>query len=142
MKRFFTILFIAFATIACESNETPTAPNQPQANPGIGEIENFYINIKEDQLSAFSVTFDILPEHKEDLYYYDIISKGRLSEVSISSLKAEIIAGAEKMAELTGSSFDEVLATMLTSGDKLDICSNAGYRPETDFVIYAFYWDE
>ena len=31
---------------------------------------------------------------------------------------------------------------MLTSGDKLDICSNAGYRPETDFVIYAFYWDE
>ena len=142
MKRFFTILFIAFATIACESNETPTAPNQPQDNPGIGEIENFYINIKEDQLSAFSVTFDILPEHKEDLYYYDIISKGRLSEVSISSLKAEIIAGAEKMAELTGSSFDEVLATMLTSGDKLDICSNAGYRPETDFVIYAFYWDE
>jgi hypothetical protein len=31
---------------------------------------------------------------------------------------------------------------MLFKGDQLDFLSNAGYRENTDFVIFAFYWDE
>ena len=141
MKSLLSILLVAFAAIAC--NETPMTPAPPQDNPGSGvEDKNFTIIINKDKLSAYSVSFDIVPADKERLYYYDIISKGRLSEADAATIKEEIITGAQKLADLTGSSFDEVLATMLSSGDKLDICSNAGYRPETDFVVYAFYWDD
>lgn len=101
----------------------------------------FEINVQEDMLAAYSVTFDIKPSDKTRLYYYDIISKERFAEVDINTLKKEVEEGAEKLSELTGTPYNEVIASMLTIGDKLNVLSNAGYRPECDFYIYAFYWD-
>ena len=101
----------------------------------------FTINVHEDLLAAYSVTFDIVPADKDRLYYYEIISKARISEIDVTTLKAEIIEGVEKLAQFTGSSYEEVLASTLKSGDQLNVLSNAGYRPDCDFYIYAFYWD-
>lgn len=139
MKRLFFILLAISALAACSKHDEPN--NQKQPEPINPEPATFNISIQEDKLAAFSVTFDIVPEDKEAKYYYDIISKARISEVDINTVKAEIEAGAAKMAELTGSTYDEVLDKMLMKGDKLNILSNAGYRPDTDFYIYAFYWD-
>lgn len=122
---------------AC-SPDTPTPEPEPQPEP---ENNLFNISVQEDKLAAFSVTFDIIPEDKEALYYYDIISKARIGEIDIDTLKTEIEAGSAKMSELTGTPYDEVLAQMLSKGDQLNVLSNAGYRPETEFYIYAFYWD-
>ena len=137
MKRFYLFILAMMAFAAC-SPDTPTPEPQPQPEP---EKSLFNISVQEDKLSAFSVTFDIVPEDKEAKYYYDIISKARISEIDINTLKDEIEAGSAKMAELTGTPYDEVLEQMLSKGDQLSVLSNAGYRPETDFYIYAFYWD-
>ena len=139
MNRFYLFTLAVLAMVAC-SPETPTPEPQPEPQPE-PEKALFNISVHEDKLSAFSVTFDIIPEDKEALYYYDIISKARIGEIDIDTLKSEIEEGSAKMAELTGTPYDEVLAQMLSKGDQKDILSNAGYRPETDFYIYAFYWD-
>lgn len=138
MKRFFLFILATMALAACSNTDEPI---NPEPTPMPEKPASFKISVQEDKLAAFSVTFDIVPEDKEAKYYYDIISKARIDEVKLELLKADIEAGAAKMAELTGSTFDEVLNTMLTQGDKLNILSNAGYRPDTDFYIYAFYWD-
>ena len=136
MKRLFFYLLVILATVAC------TKPNNPEPNPEpTPTTPSFNISVQEDKLAAFSVTFDIVPEDKEAKYYYDIISKARIGEVNIKTLKREIEEGSAKMAELTGTPYEEVLEQMLSKGDQLNILSNAGYRPETDFYIYAFYWD-
>lgn len=162
MKKLFYIL-IATASIAlyaCENDE-PTTPNdqQPpveeQPNPDEGEDDGkddgengdeseatlFSINIDAEMLSAYSVSFDILPADKEALYYFDIISKARVATLDVATIKAEIEEGARGMAQMTGTPYEEVLASMLTAGDKLDEYSYAGYRPETEYCVYAFYWD-
>lgn len=134
MKKLLVSLFAISALFACDNERV-----DPQPQPEPLKID---IAVHEDQLAAFSVTFDIMPEDKDALYYYDIISKARLSEVDVVTIKEEIIEGVNRMAELTGSSYDEVLAQVLSKGDMMDVCSNAGYRPETEFCIYAFYWDD
>lgn len=110
------------------------------SNPDDPEV-NFCINVQDDKLAAYTVTFDIKPSDKTRRYYYDVISKERFAEVDINTLKKEVEEGAEKLSELTGTPYNEVIASMLTIGDKLNVLSNAGYRPECDFYIYAFYWD-
>ena len=110
------------------------------SNPDDLEV-NFCINVQDDKLAAYTVTFDIKPSDKTRRYYYDVISKERFAEVDINTLKKEVEEGAEKLSELTGTPYNEVIASMLTIGDKLNVLSNAGYRPECDFYIYAFYWD-
>lgn len=139
MKRLFFYLLVILATVAC------TKPNNPEPKPTPDDPQEqaptFNISVQEDKLAAFSVTFDIVPEDKEAKYYYDIISKARIGEVNIKTLKREIEEGSAKMAELTGTPYEEVLEQMLSKGDNLNILSNSGYRPETDFYIYAFYWD-
>jgi hypothetical protein len=141
MKRFFLYLLAILAMMAC-SKETNNQQPQPQPEPEpTPQAATFNISVQEDKLAAFSVTFDIVPEDKEAKYYYDIISKARISEINIAALKNEIEEGSAKMAELTGTPYEEVLEQMLSKGDQFDILSNAGYRPETDFYIYAFYWD-
>ncbi|MBO5829976.1 MAG: hypothetical protein J6R01_00020 [Alistipes sp.] len=137
MKRFYLYILAMLVMAAC-SPDTPTPEPEPQPEP---ENNLFNISVQEDKLAAFSVTFDIIPEDKEALYYYDIISKARIGEIDIDTLKTEIEAGSAKMSELTGTPYDEVLAQMLSKGDQLNVLSNAGYRPETEFYIYAFYWD-
>ena len=134
MKRIFFYLLAILALVACSDDvNSDPAPKPSKAL--------FNISVDEDKLSAFSVTFDIVPEDKDALYYYDIISKARVVELDVATIKKEIEEGSAKMAELTGTPYDEVLATMLSKGDKLDVLSNAGYRPDTDFYIYAFHWD-
>lgn len=135
MKRFYLYILAMLVMAAC-SPDTPTPEPEPQPENNL-----FNISVQEDKLAAFSVTFDIIPEDKEALYYYDIISKARIGEIDIDTLKTEIEEGSAKMAELTGTPYDEVLAQMLSKGDQLNVLSNAGYRPETEFYIYAFYWD-
>ena len=138
MKQTFLFILAAMTMVACSKTNEPINP-KPKPTPE--KPASFNISVQEDKLAAFSVTFDIVPEDKEAKYYYDIISKARIDEINLKLIKAEIEAGAAKMAELTGSTFEEVLNTMLLQGDKLNILSNAGYRPDTDFYIYAFYWD-
>lgn len=140
MKRFFLFILAISTFVACSEFNQNDTPNNKEPEPN-EPTALFNISVQEDKLAAYSVTFDVVPSDKDRLYYYDIISKGRIGEVNIVSLKREIEEGSAKMAELTGTPYEEVLATMLTKGDKLDILSNAGYRPETDFYIYAFYWD-
>jgi hypothetical protein len=137
MKRLLYTILALSAFVAC-SPEQPNPEPQPQPQP---EKALFNISVQENKLAAFSVTFDIVPEDKDAKYYFDIISKARIAEIDINTLKAEIEAGSAKMAELTGTPYDEVLEQMLSKGDQLNVLSNAGYRPETDFYIYAFYWD-
>lgn len=143
-----SVTFALLAFIACEK-ETPIPDDSPEhvepnTPPDESETDTtvlFDISIQEDKLAAYSVTFDIRPVDTNRLYYYDIISKARFSEFNISTIKNELMVSVEKLAELTGSSQEEVLSAMLVKGDNLDICSNNGYKPETDFYIYAFYWD-
>ena len=138
MKRFFFFLLASVALVACSNDEPNT--NKPEPDDPTPST-TFNISVQEDKLAAFSVTFDIVPDDKDAKYYYDIISKARISEINIATLKTEIEEGSAKMAELTGTPYEEVLEQMLSKGDQLNILSNAGYRPETDFYIYAFYWD-
>ncbi|MBR5818791.1 MAG: hypothetical protein IKY50_02160 [Alistipes sp.] len=140
MKRFFFYLLAIMTMVACSKENNEPQP-QPEPQPDPTPVASFNISVQEDKLAAFSVTFDIVPDDKEAKYYYDIISKARISEINIAALKNEIEEGSAKMAELTGTPYEEVLDQMLSKGDQLNILSNAGYRPETDFYIYAFYWD-
>lgn len=133
MKKLLASLLLMVSITACEEKITPEPPQPEQTL--------FNISVQEDKLAAYSVTFDIRPEDGSTPYYYDIISKGRLETVDVAALKSEIMEGVEKMSEMTGTPVDEVLAATLCVGDKLDILSNAGYRPETEFCIYAFYWE-
>ena len=132
MKRFFFYLLAIMTMVACSKESNEPQP-QPEPQPDPTPVASFNISVQEDKLAAFSVTFDIVPDDKEAKYYYDIISKARISEINIAALKNEIEQGSAKMAELTGTRYEEVLEQMLSKGDQLNILSNAGYRPETDF---------
>ena len=140
MKRFFLFIFAISALTACSDSLKDDAPNNNEPTPD-PSTALFNISVQEDKLAAYSVTFDVVPSDKDRRYYYDIISKARIGEVDMESLKREIEESSVKLSQLTGTPYEEVLATMLSQGDKRNILSNAGYRPETDFYIYAFYWD-
>lgn len=152
MKKLFYTLIAIMALSVCACENEPTTPDEQ--NPPVDQKPNpddendteeenllFNINIDSEMLSAYSVSFDILPKDKGALYYYDIISKARVSTLDIATIKAEIEEGARGMSQMTGTPYEEVLASMLTAGDKLDEYSYAGYRPETEYCVYAFYWD-
>lgn len=83
------------------------------------------------------MTFDIVPDDKDAKYYYDIISKARISEINIATLKTEIEEGSAKMAELTGTPYEEVLEQILSKGDQLNILSNSGCSPAEEFFTTA-----
>jgi hypothetical protein len=136
------------AFVACETpnNEPPVNNDNGIENPDdtIPVIEDeplFTINVHEDKLSAYSVEFDIIPSDKSKMYYYNITSKSRLSQLDIKAIKKEKTDAAEKAAEFYGTTVEEELAQMLMTGDLLNYTSADGYRPEYDFCIYAFYWD-
>lgn len=151
MKKFLLTLstvLVLMAFVACEhpNDEPPVNDDPGMENPedSVPEVNNeplFVINIDEDKLSAYSVGFDIIPSDKEKMYYYNIASKARISQVDINAIKKEKTEAAEKAAEFYGTTVEEELAQMLMKGDLLDFVSADGYRPEYDFCIYAFYWD-
>ncbi|MBO7317993.1 MAG: hypothetical protein J6U43_04650, partial [Bacteroidales bacterium] len=109
--------------------------------PVVDDEPLFTINVHEDKLSAYSVVFDIIPADKSKMYYYNITSKARVSEIDIKAIKKEKLEAAEKAATLYGTTPEEELAQMLMTGDLLNFTSADGYRPEYEFCIYAFYWD-
>ena len=106
-------LLAMMAFVACEKpmdeppfNDDPAGDTPTDTIPAPSDTieENlpeplFTINVHEDQLAAYSVTFDIVPADKDRLYYYEIISKARISEIDVTTLKAEIIEGVEKLVE-------------------------------------------
>lgn len=154
-KLFYTLIAIAsIAMCACDTDEPITPDDQKPSvdDPSTGGDEDgdeddkekellFNINIDTEKLSAFSVSFDIVPKDKSALYYFDIISKARVSTLDVNAIKAEVEEGARGMSEMTGTPYEEVLASILSSGDRLDEYSYAGYRPETEYCVYVFYWD-
>lgn len=128
-------LFVGFA--AC-SNDEPVQPGTPQPTPmGTG----FEVTVHDNQLSAWSVGFDICPEEKEQTYYFDVISKARWEQTDLAELQTEIDESIRGLAQMSGATYEETLEGMLHKGDRLNEYSGAGYRPETDFYIFAFYWD-
>lgn len=135
--------------VACETpkgdeppvNNDPVVENPADTVPAVKDEPLFIIDVKEDKLSAYSVAFDIIPSDKNKMYYFNITSKARISQVDINTIKKEKNAAAEKAAGFYGTTVEEELAQMLVKGDLLDFVSADGYRPEYDFCIYAFYWD-
>ncbi len=125
-------LLLAFA--ACTNEEEPPTPPAPAE-------EGFEITVHEESLTAYSVSFDIRPKKSNATYYYDVISKARWEESDLATMQAEIEEAIHSLADMTSTPYEETLAGMLFRGDQLNIYSGAGYRANTDFYIYAYYWD-
>ena len=143
MKNLFFALLAAILLLSC-TKEGPAENNDPNGNDTPGDTIStlFDIEIDNGAVTPWSVAFDILPEEKERMYYYNIASKTNWSSIDIQAIKDDVQSSAEGLSEMTGTPVEEVLASILTTGDVLDFYSDAGYRPETDYVIYAFYWDD
>lgn len=135
MKKSIFAIALLLGAIACNTDEGPTPV------PPAPTYDGFEITVHADKLTAWSVVFDICPKQKEATYYYDIISKARWEQTTPAQLQAEIAESIEKLAEMSQTSYEETLDQMLFKGDMLNTYSGAGYRAETDFYIYAFYWD-
>ena len=135
MKKFILSLITMVALVACNENNTPETPQPPVEN------KDFVITVDESQLSAYQVVFSVYPEDKSKIYYCDVMSKARWEETDVMDLVRELDAALLSFADMTGATYDEVVEQMLNKGDTVDFCSNSGYRGDTDFVIYAFYWD-
>lgn len=133
------IYFISFiALVACEktparNDNGPTPPPAPETGITI-EVDN-------QRLTAFQVVYSLYPDDKEAYYYCDVMSKARWETADLSSIRAEFDESLRNFAEMTGATYDEVLEQMLFKGDNVGLLSNAGYRANTEFVIFAFYWD-
>jgi hypothetical protein len=59
-----------------------------------------------------------------------------------SNLNDDIDEALRNYAQMTEATYEEVCEQMLFKGDNENFISDAGYRENTDFVIYAFYWQE
>lgn len=129
------ITFVAFAACNPENNPAPTPKPEPQTN----SIE---ITVDEELLTAYQVVYSLVPEDKDAYYYCNVMSKARWESADIATIKAEFEASLENFANMTCATMEEVKEQMLFKGDELNFVSNAGYRANTDFVIFAFYWDK
>ena len=131
---------MAFATlVACDTSEVPDGPKPgPEPTPE-NEIK---IEVDESRLTAYQVIYSIYPEDKDAYFYCDVMSKARYETADLNEVKVEFDTALRNYAQMTEASYEEVCEQMLFKGDQKDFVSNAGYRENTDFVIYAFYWDE
>ena len=129
---------MAIATfVACDNKEVDPTPT-PNPTP-----ENkISIEVDEERLTAYQVIYSIYPEDKDAYFYCDVISKARFESADLNNIKAEFDQALRNYAQMTEASYDEVCEQMLFKGDQEDFLSNAGYRENTDFVIYAFFWNE
>lgn len=115
----------------------------PEVKVLVGDdVPGFEIRVHSDKLTAWSVVFDICPEDKKMTYYYDIVSKGRWETMDLKEYRQGIEESIRSLAEFTDTSYEETLQGILNSGDLLNLYNGAGYRPETEFYVVAFYWDE
>ena len=130
--------FMVFATlVACDQlpdDEPIVVPPTPE--------NSIAIEVDEERLTAYQVIYSIYPDDKEAYYYCDVMSKARWASADLEQIKAEFNEALVNYAAMVDASYEEVCEQMLFKGDQVDFLSNAGYRENTDFVIYAFYWDE
>ena len=133
------LYLMAFATlVACDTNNEDNRPTPPAP-----EKENeINIVVDESRLTAYQVIYSIYPNDKEAYYYCDVVSKARWQTTDVNKVKAEFDEALRNYAQMTESTYEDVCEQMLFKGDQLNFVSNAGYRENTDFVIYSFYWTE
>ena len=126
------------ALVACNNNvDEPQPPT-----PSVDSEDSINIVVDEERLTSYQVVYSILPEDKEAYYYCDVMSKARWASADINDIKNEFNDALVNYAAMIEASYEEVCEQMLFKGDQIDFVSNAGYRGDTDFVIYAFYWTE
>ncbi len=139
MKRALLYLLAIAAFVSCDTTETPDKPQPTPPTPTENEID---IVVDEARLTAYQVIYSIYPEDKDAYFYCDVMSKARFESADLNDVKAEFDEALRNYAQMTESTYAEVCEQMLFKGDQENFLSNAGYRENTDFVIYAFYWDE
>ena len=137
MKKALLYLFALAAIVACSTTEKPEV-DKPTPEP---EKQSIEIVIDQERLTAYQVVYSIYPDDKEAYYYSDVMSKARWESADLDQIKAEYDESLRNFANLTGATYEEVLEQMLFKGDSEELLSNAGYRGDTDFVIFAFYWN-
>ena len=133
--------FVAMCVLVACNNELPEPP-QPKPEPEPQPENVITIEVDESRLTSYQVVYSIYPEDKDTYFYCDVISKARFATLDINEVRDEFDAALRNYAAMTESSYEEVCEQMLFKGDQEDFLSNAGYRGDTDFVIYAFYWTE
>lgn len=138
MKKALLYLLVTVALAACNSTDDPEIDNP---TPPVPEKQAIEIVVDEERLTAYQVVYSIYPEDKEAYFYSDVMSKARWESSDLAVIKAEFLESLLNFADMTGATYEEVVDQMLFKGDVLDFVSNAGYRGNTDFVIFAFYWD-
>ena len=139
MKRALLYLLAIAAFVSCDTTETP---DKPQPTPPIPTENEIDIVVDEARLTAYQVIYSIYPEDKDAYFYCDVMSKARFESADLNDVRAEFDEALRNYAQMTESTYAEVCEQMLFKGDQENFLSNAGYRENTDFVIYAFYWDE
>ena len=136
MKRTLIALLMIASMVGCKPTENPDPkPPTPQSD----KIE---VVVDESKLTAYQVIYSIYPEDKDAYFYCDVMSKARFETADLNVVKAEFDAALRNYANMAGATYEEVCEQMLFKGDQENFISNAGYRENTDFVVYTFYWDE
>ena len=134
------LYLIAFATlVACDNTETPDNPKPEPPTPAENRIN---ITVDEARLTAYQVVYSLYPEDKDAYFYCDVMSKARFESADINEVKADFDEALRNYTQMTEATYEEVCEQMLFKGDNENFISDAGYRENTDFVIYAFYWQE
>ena len=136
MKQALISLLTIAAFVACNNDDPAKEPTPPTP-----EHQAIDIQVNSERLTAYQVVYSIYPDDKDAYYYCDVMSKARWQSADIKTIKAEFDESLRNFAQMTGATYEEVLEQMLFKGDTVDFLSNAGYRGQTDFVIFAFYWD-
>ena len=136
MKRTLIALLMMAAMVGCNPTETP----DPQ--PPTPQTDKIEVVVDESKLTAYQVVYSIYPENKDAYFYCDVMSKARFETADLNAVKAEFDTALRNYANMAGATYEEVCEQMLFKGDQENFISNAGYRENTDFVIYTFYWDE
>ena len=129
---------MAIVALAACNNETPDGPKPTPPAPQ----NDINIVVDQERLTAYQVIYSIYPENKDAYFYCDVMSKARWQSANINDIKAEFDEALRNYAQMTEATYEEVCEQMLFKGDQENFLSNAGYRENTDFVIYAFYWKE
>ncbi|MBO7199339.1 MAG: hypothetical protein J6V26_04845 [Alistipes sp.] len=137
MKKLMFTLFGLCALVAC-NNETP----DPEPLPPAPSKSGINIVVDESRLTAYQVIYSIYPEDVDAHFYCDVMSKARWESADVNAIKAEFDEALRNYARMTESTYEEVCEQMLFKGNQENYLSNAGYRENTDFVIYAFYWND
>ena len=139
MKKALLYLLTIVAFVACDKPVEPIEKPTPEPEP---EKEySIRIEVDTDRVTAYQVAFDIYPNDKEAIYYFEVMSKARWAAADVAAIKAELEESLQSFADMTGATYEEVLEQMLQKGDLVDYVDIAGYRGNTDYVIFAFYWD-